>query len=199
MVEDFGKLIEILKKSNGFIAYIDLEGNVYLANGPFSILYTIPTIDKDLLYRLKDLYGSVFNVPNIHKLYSDGSVKIEKHDAGYLLNNKYMIYDSAHNPHFNRFNMLIQSSLPQGEKRSMKGINELDAYKEYQNINIAYGKFDLNLLGDKFIVYKNFIPTNKNDKIDIDIYNKGEYSTAIFTIYKPKGLVVKCAVNFYNI
>ena len=70
---------------------------------------------------------------------------------------------------------------------------------EYRNINSAYGKFNMKIADRDFIIYKNFIPSNKNDKIDIDLFDKDNYSTLIFTIYKPKGLIIKCAINFYNI
>jgi hypothetical protein len=197
----FRELVEVVKKTNGFLCYIDDDGKIYVTNIMFSSLCTLPNIDNRLMDDLKELHGCVFNIPNMYKLLTtEPSVNIRAEESvGYIINNLHVIYDRQHNPHHHKFNNLIKATLPEGSSKVIPNFNIDEQYLEYQGINAAYGKFEIYTPDSLFIVYKNFVPTNKSDKVDLEIFNKGEYSTAIFTIYKPKGLIVKCAINFYNI
>lgn len=200
-VKMFKELVNIVKKTNGFLCYIDDNGNVYTTDITFSSLCTIPNIDKRIMDGLKGLYGGLFNVRNMYKSIStEGLINIRLEDSvGYVVNNLHVIYDGQHNPHRHKFNNLIAATSPVGKSEVIPNFNTDEQYLEYQGINAAYGKFDMKISDKIFIVYKNFVPTNKNDKVDLEVFNKNEYSTAIFTIYKPKGLIIKCAINFYNI
>lgn len=199
--ENIGKLLEIGKKTNGTFAYISEEGQLYITDFLFSILYWIPSIDLELMESLKEIYGSLLHIPNLYKLYhSDEKITITKHKVGHLVNNKYVLYNYAHNPHHNKISTLIQHSMCNNINGvHIKDFGEYTIFNEYRNINSSYSKFNMRIADKDFIIYKNFIPVNKNDSIDIDLFDKDNYSTLIFTIYKPKGLIIKCAINFYNI
>lgn len=199
--ENIGKLLEILKKSNATFAYITEDGQIYMTDFLFSTLYWIPNIDSELMASLKEIYGSLLQIPILYKLYHSGEkITITKHKVGHLVNNRYVLYNYAHNPHLNKISKLIQHSMCDNVNGvQIKDFDGYTVFNEYRNINSAYGKFNMKIADKDFIIYKNFIPSNKNDRIDIDLFDKDNYSTLIFTIYKPKGLIIKCAINFYNI
>jgi len=65
--ENIGKLLEIAKKTNGTFAYISENGQLYITDFLFSILYWIPSIDSELMVSLKEIYGSLLQIPNLYK------------------------------------------------------------------------------------------------------------------------------------